>query len=100
MANRERVAEIPERDLDVHPVLPEPSRVPHQGADLMPVREQRGQELSTDHAGCSREEDHAATVARRTYGAGFAIRSWPLAAAPHNRSGLRPSLIAVRPGGH
>ena len=30
---------------------------------------------------------------------GFAIRSRPQAAAPHNRSGLRPSLMVVRPGG-
>src|SRR5215210_2067436 len=30
---------------------------------------------------------------------GFATRSRPQAAAPHNRSGLRPSLRAVLPGG-
>jgi ferredoxin len=63
MADRQRVPEISQGDLDVDPMLPELPRIAHQDPYFVALGEQPRQELSPDHAGCSREEDHAATVA-------------------------------------
>ena len=60
--------EVAERDLDVDPVLAELPRVADEHAHLVALGEQRGQQLAADHAGCSREQDHAATVASRPAG--------------------------------
>jgi hypothetical protein len=64
MTDGEGIAEVAKGDLDVHPILPEPLGIPDEDPHLVSFAEQLGQELSPDDAGCSRKQDHAATVAR------------------------------------
>ena len=56
-------AEVAESDLDVDPMLPELPRIANEHPHLLAGREQLRQELPADDAGCSRQQDHAATVA-------------------------------------
>jgi hypothetical protein len=63
VSERERVPDVSEGDLHVDPVLPELPWIPDQGADPVAPSEQLRQELSADDAGCSRDEDHAVTLA-------------------------------------
>ena len=60
MPEGERIPDVPQRDLHVDPVLAELARIADQGPHLAAFGQQNGQELSPDHAGCSREQDHRA----------------------------------------
>ena len=60
MAEGERVADVAEGDLHIDPVLAQLAGIADQGAHVAAFGEQNGQELSADHAGCSREQDHRA----------------------------------------
>jgi hypothetical protein len=61
--DREGIAEISKGDLDVDPMLPEPLGIPDEDPHPVSLAEQLRQELSADDAGCSRKQDHVATVA-------------------------------------
>jgi hypothetical protein len=73
------------------------------GGDQLPCRHQTRQTgAHHDDVGVSSSGGggHARTLSRgASRVGGFAIRSRPQAAGPHNRSGLCPSLRAGRPGG-
>ena len=62
LAQRDRVREVPERDLHPHAVGPEPARIPHQDPDLLALGQQAPQQRRAHHARGSRQNDHLAII--------------------------------------
>ena len=59
VAERRRVGEVAERDLDPHALVAQPARVAHQAADRASRRGQPAQQGRADQPGGAGEEEHA-----------------------------------------
>jgi NAD-dependent dihydropyrimidine dehydrogenase PreA subunit len=62
VAERGRIGEVAEGDLDPDPLRPEPSRVPDEAADGLPSRGQTTQKGGPDGSGGTGEQQHARTL--------------------------------------
>ena len=87
MAERERVGEVSERDLDTHPLGFEPARIAHQAAHRDSGGGQPPQQRQPDRPGCAGQQEHGAGG----YRAAFVRR---IVAAPGVRRRKRQTPMA------
>ena len=92
VAERGRVGQVAERDLDAHALVAEAALVAHQGAHGLAVRGEAAQQRGADRAGGARQKDHG----RGAYGSDGARIARERRASEWNASCERPPAVSTR----